>query len=190
MSACFSLWISCTKTKKWKNFFSFPLLAHQSLIDQSVSELFSAGCESTGRGIWSRTWVGLTLFFCSSTVSQILVGQMRTGPYWHSNRARRWNSQIIVNPTQVCDQMPLPACTVDPSVLSHLVQKILWSALLPLKWERARKQVAAPPSPLFNFNGHLVNILHRQKSDNMTPHKVTLAHCLIRGLEIEYAMIA
>ena len=52
-------------------------------------------------------WVDF-VFGCS-TVSQILLGKIRISQYWHRSRAR-WCAtvNIIVNLTQVRDQMPLP----------------------------------------------------------------------------------
>ena len=64
----------------------------------------------TGQGIWSRTWVGLTLFLAVPlVVSQILLEQMRIRQYWHISRAMWWNAQDHCQPNPG-PQPDAPSC--------------------------------------------------------------------------------
>ena len=57
MSACISLWISCTTTKKWPNLFFFPLLDDAWRVHASWKTIFKDGI-ITGQCWKSSLWPG------------------------------------------------------------------------------------------------------------------------------------
>ena len=63
---------------------------------------------STGRGIWSRTCVGLTLFLVEPPSARFCWGRWESGSIGIPVGQNGGIAKIIVKPTRVCDKMSLP----------------------------------------------------------------------------------